>query len=205
MANKSDEFKFEIEHQSNILIKAENKEQKERAIIMLIVLTATFVMTILSLVFSIKAYNATKETQKKEAEKNETYYQTLITAYSDSPQINISNLTTGYTSNTKRLTINNDGDYEIIFNIKLTSITTNLLSTNSLVYSLVGNGSNITKELPLQESTLLSDISIEPGQTIQYTFDIKFNGIIDSPEPVYNYNATFLVEQNNSNSSLLER
>ena len=33
----NDDFKFEIERQSNILIKAENKEQKQRAIIIFFV------------------------------------------------------------------------------------------------------------------------------------------------------------------------
>jgi len=204
MSNKSDDFKFEIEHQSNILIKAENKEQRERAIIMLVILTATFIMATLALVFAIKAYNATKEANKIAKEESNTYYQTLVTAYSDSPVINIEKLTAGYQSEPKTITITNDGDYDIKFNLKLISITTNLLSTNSLVYSLKNEETDINKELPLQENTILNEVTIYPGETKTYTFNITYNGIIDSPEPIYNYKATMVVEQSNLKSTLLE-
>ena len=170
---KNDDFKFEIERQSNILIKAENKEQKQRAIIMLLVLTATFIVTILSLVFSIKSYKNTKKETKEEIEQSETYYQTLSTIFSDKDTINIEKLTAGYISEPKTITITNEGDTAIEYNIKIVSITTNLLSTNSLMYNLSNNlGISINKELPLQEATILANEKIEPEQTKEYTFTI---------------------------------
>lgn len=201
---KNDDFKFEIERQSNILIKAENKEQKQRAIIMLLVLTATFIVTILSLVFSIKSYKNTKKETKEEIEQSETYYQTLSTIFSDKDTINIEKLTAGYISEPKTITITNEGDTAIEYNIKIVSITTNLLSTNSLMYNLSSNlGVSINKELPLQEATILANEKIEPEQTKEYTFTIKYNGIIEK-NMEYNYKATIQIEQSNTKPDLLE-
>ena len=204
MSNKGDDFNFEIEHQSNILIKAENKEQRERAIIMIAILTVTFIMTTLSLVFSIKAYNATKKESQTVALEGNTYYQTLVTSYSDSPAIKIEKLTTGYKYGPKTITITNDGDYELKFNLKLVSIVTNLLSTNSLIYTLTGGETDIRRELPLQESTILNEVSLFAGETKSYNFNIQYDGIIDNASLVYNYSATMVVEQSNLKSTLLE-
>lgn len=202
---KSDDFKFEVEHQSNILIKAENKEQRQRALVMLTVLTATFLITIISLVFSVKSYKNTIKTTKEEEEKAQTYYQTLVTTYNNGDTINIDKLTVNYESAIKTITITNDGDSPIEYNIKITSITTNLLSTNSLIYTLTSNtGNTISKELPLQESNIVSEETLDPGSTKVYTLVIKYNGTIEK-NMEYNYNAIIQVEQSNLKTDLLER
>jgi hypothetical protein len=202
---KSDDFKFEVEHQSNILIKAENKEQRQRALVMLTVLTATFLITIISLVFSVKSYKNTIKTTREEEEKAQTFYQTLITTYSNGDTINIEKLTVNYESAAKTITITNDGDSTIEYNIKITSITTNLLSTNSLIYTLTSNtGNTISKELPLQESNIVSEETLEPGNTKVYTLIIQYNGPVEK-NMEYNYKAIIQVEQSNLKTDLLER
>ena len=202
---KSDDFKFEIEHQSNILIKAENKEQRQRALVMITVLTATFLITIISLVFSVKSYKNTIKITEEEVEKDQTYYQTLVTTYSNGDTINIEKLTQDYVSNTNNISITNDGDTDIEFNIKITSITTNLLSTNSLLYTLTSStGNTVNKELPLQETNIVSEEKLEPGTTKVYTLVIKYNGPVEKNID-YNYKATIQVEQSNLKTDLLER
>lgn len=200
---KNENFKSELETQYNILIKAEEKEQKRRTIIILAILITTLIAVIISLVFSYKAYKDSINEVKEET--SETYYKTLSTAFNNSSKLDLVNITTGYELSTpKVITITNDGNTEVTYNIKLTSINTSLLSTNNLVYTLTKNNeTSVSKELPLQESNIISDIKIGPKETTTYVLGVKFNGYLDW-NAFYNYSASVVVEQTGDQANLLE-
>ena len=115
------------------------------------------------------------------------------------------NITTGYElPNPKVITITNEGNTEITYNIKLTSINTQLLSTNNLVYTLTKNNENaVSKELPLTETNIISNVKIGPKETNTYLLSVKFNGILDLGV-THNYSASVVVEQTGTKANLLE-
>ena len=200
---KNENFKSELETQYNILIKAEEREQKRRTYIILAILISTLIATVISLVFS---YNSFKKLNPENSKNNnEVYYRTLSTTYNNTSRLDLVNITTGYElPNPKVITITNEGNTEITYNIKLTSINTQLLSTNNLVYTLTKNNENaVSKELPLTETNLISNVKIGPKETNTYLLSVKFNGILDLGV-THNYSASVVVEQTGTKANLLE-
>lgn len=201
---KNETFKEELETQYTILIKANERKEKQRFIILLFILCITLIAVLVSVIFSYKALNATK-VNTEEKETNNTYYQVLATTFNGSSTLNLSSIGNGYTLNTPRtIQITNEGDTDIKFNIKLTDIKTSLLSTNNLVYTITTNGeTSISKELPLSESIIVSDVTIAPDTTLSYVIGVTFKGTITEGDYSNYYNSNIVVEQIDNKSSLL--
>ena len=118
--------------------------------------------------------------------------------------LNLEKINTGYELSTpKVIQITNEGNSDIIFDIKLTSIKTSLLSTNNLVYTLTrDNETSDAMELPLNDKIIAQDIKINPEQTISFILTVKYNGTIESNNN--NYSANIEIEQKNNKANLLE-
>lgn len=204
MRTPKEEFKEELENQYSILIKANAKEQRKRTIIIITILSLTLIATTISTVFAIKAYSSTKIITKEKTSASKKYYQTLSTTYNDSSKLEISNIYTGFTLVTpKIITITNEGDTKITYDVKIKNINTSLLSTNSLVYTITkDNQTSSSKELPLSDSNILSEIEISPKETVTYVINVTYNGVIDNNTNYYN--ANIVVEQNNKKTNLLD-
>lgn len=204
MKVRKENFKEELENQYSILIQAEEKEQRKRTIAILTILSITLISTIVSTIFAFKAYSSTSEITKEKKSNTETYYQTLSTIYSNGTKIEVNNINTGYTMpNPKVITISNDGDITLTFDLKIKNINTSLLSTNNLVYSITKNNQTSTeKELPLTDTTLIGEVSIAPKETITYVVNVKYNGYTEVNSNYYN--ANIIVEQNNNKTNLLD-
>lgn len=202
---KNENFKSELENQYTILIKASEKKEQKRFIILLTILSVTLVSTLISVIFAcIALKNSTKiYTESKETV---THYQTLSITYNGNSTLNLANIGTGYELSTpKVLNITNEGDTEITFDIKLTSINTSLLSTNNLLYTIIKNNTeSSSKELPLSDKVIVSDIKIAPDETISYIIKVAFNGIIEEDNQSNYYNAKIVIEQKDNKSNLLE-
>lgn len=204
MRTPKEEFKEELENQYSILIKASAKEQRKRTIIIITILSLTLIATTISTVFAIKAYSSTKIITKEKTSASKEYYQTLSTTYNDSSKLEISNIYTGFTLVTpKIITITNEGDMKITYDVKIKNINTSLLSTNNLVYTITkDNQTSSSKELPLSDSNILSEIEISPKETVTYVINVTYNGVIDNNTNYYN--ANIVVEQNNKKTNLLD-
>ncbi len=204
MRTPKEEFKEELENQYSILIKASAKEQRKRTIIIITILSLTLIATTISTVFAIKAYSSTKIITKEKTSASKEYYQTLSTTYNDSSKLEISNIYTGFTLVTpKIITITNEGDTKITYDVKIKNINTSLLSTNNLVYTITkDNQTSSSKELPLSDSNILSEIEISPKETVTYVINVTYNGVIDNNTNYYN--ANIVVEQNNKKTNLLD-
>lgn len=204
MRTPKEEFKEELENQYSILIKASAKEQRKRTIIIITILSLTLIATTISTVFAIKAYSSTKIITKEKTSASKKYYQTLSTTYNDSSKLEISNIYTGFTLVTpKIITITNEGDTKITYDVKIKNINTSLLSTNNLVYTITkDNQTSSSKELPLSDSNILSEIEISPKETVTYVINVTYNGVIDNNTNYYN--ANIVVEQNNKKTNLLD-
>lgn len=203
---KNESFKTELETQYTILINAKEKKEKLRFIILLVILSITLIVVIISVIFAYKAYSSTKEIKSTNQSNKTTYYTTLTTMYNNGYLLNLNGIGNGYTLTTpKIIQITNEGNTEISFNIKITNIHTSLLSTNNLVYTLSRDGqTSINKELPLTDTTVLSDIIIKPNETITYILNVSFNGTTEIGDYSNYYNSNIIIEQNNNNPSLLE-
>lgn len=202
MKNKNDDFKVELENQYNILIKAENKEQKKRATIIITILVITLCATIITLIFAVKAYKLTNVIEKEI--DSTTYYRTLAISYNNDNNLDIDSIVSYYELEpAKVITITNEGTQDITYNIKLTSVTTNLLSTNSLVYTLTNEQDTFSKELPLQEGVLAENQVISPETTVTYVLKVNYNGAIDATGTPYNYHAKIEIEQIDNKVDLL--
>ena len=203
--NKNDNFKSELETQYSILIKAQQEEHKKIYIIVLSILSITLIASIVSLIFAHKAYTSTKSINTQKTESN-TLYQTLSTTYNSTKKLDINNITTGYKMQTpKVITVTNEGNATITFDIKLTSIKTSLLSTKNLVYTITENGETTTsKELPLAETSIVRDVTIAPKETIRYIINISYNGGVESNLAPNYYNANIDVQQTTNSVDLLE-
>lgn len=204
MRTPKEEFKEELENQYSILIKASAKEQRKRTIIIITILSLTLIATTISTIFAIKAYSSTKIITKEKKSTSKEYYQTLSTTYNDSSKLEISNIYTGFTLVTpKIITITNEGDTKITYDVKIKNINTSLLSTNNLVYTITkDNQTSSSKELPLSDSNILSEIEISPKETVIYVINVTYNGVVDNNTNYYN--ANIVVEQNNKKTNLLD-
>lgn len=203
---KNENFKSELETQYALLIQAQERKEKIVCILILSLLLLTLVSVLVSAFFSIRAFIATVNMKEKAENRNETFYQTLTTTYNDSSSLILNNIVSGYKLLTpKVIQISNEGDTDITFDIKITSINTSLLSTNNLVYSITKNGeASVSKELPLTEKSILNNVKIKPDETITYILNVSFTGIIDQSITNSYYNANIVVEQIDSKSNLLE-
>ena len=204
MRTPKEEFNEELENQYSILIKASAKEQRKRTIIIITILSLTLIATTISTIFAIKAYSSTKIITKEKKSTSKEYYQTLSTTYNDSSKLEISNIYTGFTLVTpKIITITNEGDTKITYDVKIKNINTSLLSTNNLVYTITkDNQTSSSKELPLSDSNILSEIEISPKETVIYVINVTYNGVVDNNTNYYN--ANIVVEQNNKKTNLLD-
>ena len=171
---------------------------------MLIIISISLVATTIGTIFAYSAYKASKEA-KTETKGNTTYYQTLAVTFNTTSNLELSGIGNGYSLQTpKIITITNEGDTEIIFDIKLTNISTTLLSTNNLVYTLTRKGeTSIVKELPLKEKAIIQDCKITPKETIEYVLQVNFLGQIEEGNYDNNYNSKIVVETKNNKSNLL--
>lgn len=204
MKIRNENFKEELENQYSILIQAEEKEQRKRTFAILTILSITLISTIISTIFAYKAFSNTTEISNEKKLNTETYYQTLSSVYNNGTKLEINNISTGYSiPNPKVITISNDGDIPLTFDLKIKNINTSLLSTNNLIYSITKNNQTSSeKELPLADTTLLGEVSIAPKETITYVFNVKYNGYTDTNNNYYN--ANIVVEPNNNKTNLLD-
>lgn len=204
MLTKKEDFKEELENQYTILIKAEERQNKKRTIILYIISSVTLLMTIVSLITVFISLNNTRKESTKLSQPK-TVYQTLVTNYNGDNTLNLSSIGNGYyLQNPKIITISNEGDTSLTYNIKITNIQTSLLSTNNLVYTITkDNEVSSPKELPLSETKILDNIKLTPGETITYKIDVKFNGILEEGNYTNHYNSQIIVEQNNDKANLL--
>ncbi len=202
---KNENFKSQLETQYNILIKASEKKEQKRYICILIILISTLIAVIISIIFAYKAYQSSNEIKGKEKNSN-TYYETLSVIYNGDNTLNLSNIGNGYNLvNPRTITITNEGEDDIIFNINLNSIKTSLLSTNNLIYTInSSNNESTNKELPLTDKTIINKQKISPGETITYTIMVKFNGTMESNNYSNYYNAKINIDIQNNKSDLLE-
>lgn len=202
---KSENFKSELETQYTILIKANERKEKQRFTIVLIILAITLLSVFTSIFFAYKAFSSTKGLEK-EIEEGETYYHTLSATFNDGPRLNLTNIGNGFELSTpKVIQLSNEGNSDIDFSIKLTGINTSLLSTNNLVYTIINNGNtSVAKELPLTEKEIVSDITITPGTTLEFIIKVQFKGVIEEGDYSNYYNANIVIEQINNNTTLLE-
>ena len=202
---KNENFKTELENQYSILIRANEKKEHQRYMILLSVILVTFITCLIGLFFSYKAYSSTKEIYDDNKVVTNIHNQVLVTSFNYGSVLNLGKITTGYElKNPKVITITNEGDSNITFDIKLTSIKTTLLSTNNLVYTIAKdkNASNPI-ELPLSDKAIVQDVTIEPSQTITFIIKVKFNGTIENNSE-NTYSANVVVEQKNNKANLLE-
>ena len=202
---KNENFKTELENQYSILIRANEKKEHQRYMILLSVILVTFITCLIGLFFSYKAYSSTKEIYDENKVVTNIHNQVLVTSFNNGSVLNLGKITTGYElKNPKVITITNEGDSNITFDIKLTSIKTTLLSTNNLVYTIAKdkNASNPI-ELPLSDKAIVQDVTIEPSQTITFIIKVKFNGTIENNNE-NTYSANVVVEQKNNKANLLE-
>ena len=146
----------------------------------------------------------TKKEHNKTSE-SKTVYQTLVTNYNDGKLLNLENIGTGYYLATpKVITLSNEGDTSLTYNIKVSNIQTSLLSTNNLVYTITkDNEVSSQKELPLKEEYLLNEITLTAGETVTYKIDVIFNGVLEAGYNTNYYKANIVVEQNNDQPDLL--
>ena len=203
---KNETFKEELETQYAILIKAKEKKEKERFIILLVILGITFLSVIISVIFSYKAFSATKNIDTKEKTKTEVFYQTLSTTFNGNQYLNLSGIGNGYElQNPKVIQITNEGNTKITFDLKIASIKTSLLSTNNLVYTITKNNeTSAQKELPLSDKVIAQDVKIEPSETITFIIKVSFKGVLEEGNYSNYYNSKIVIEQKDNKSSLLE-
>ena len=204
MLKKNDDFKEELQNQYTILIKAEERQQKKRTITLYIICGLTLLLTIISLVSVMISLSNTKSEHSKTSEPK-TVYQTLVTNYNGSKTLNLTAIGNGYyLQNPAVISVSNEGDVPLTYNIKLSNIQTSLLSTNNLVYTITKNNeTSAAKELPLSEGNILSDIKLNAGETVTYRIDVKFNGVLEAGNYSNYYKANITVEQSTNKVDLL--
>lgn len=193
----SNQLQDKYEKQKNILIKTKEKTNQNNNIIILIVVIITLISSVLTLCFTYKLYHQSKKHNDGNEQKVEKFYQTLSTVYDDNSKINIDKIVNNYVlDKPKVITICNEGNHELSFNIKITNVNTNLSNNTNFVYEITKNGeTSLPKEIPLSNSVLLNEIKLQAGEKITYLLNIKFNGIIDTTQDTYYY-ADIEIEQN---------
>lgn len=202
MKNKKANFKNELETQYQMLIKANKEEQSKRSLIMMFILILTLISCSITAYFSYKAYKSISLNEET-IEEQDIHYETLSVMYNSTDTLDIKDIKDSTNREAKVITITNEGDTEITFDIKLTSINTNLVTTNNMVYTISKNNKETTKQLPLVDTTIVKDNKISPEETIVYTLNLKYNGNSTAEFP-NNYKAKIVVEQKNNNVNLLE-
>ena len=201
---KNENFKNELENQYSILIRANERKEHQRYMVLLTIILVTFFTCLVTMFFSFKAFSSTKELTDDNKVLTNTHQLTLSTMFNNGRVLNLEKINTGYELSTpKVIQITNEGNSDIIFDIKLTSIKTSLLSTNNLVYTLTrDNETSDAMELPLNDKIIAQDIRINPEQTISFILKVKYNGTIESNNN--NYSANIEIEQKNNKANLLE-
>ena len=201
---KNENFKNELENQYSILIRANERKEHQRYMVLLTIILVTFFTCLVTMFFSFKAFSSTKELTDDNKVLTNTHQLTLSTMFNNGKVLNLEKINTGYELSTpKVIQITNEGNSDIIFDIKLTSIKTSLLSTNNLVYTLTrDNETSDAMELPLNDKIIAQDIKINPEQTISFILKVKYNGTIESNNN--NYSANIEIEQKNNKANLLE-
>jgi len=200
---KNENFSENLENQYSILIQANEKKEKKFYIIVMLIIILTLVSTIIACIFASKAYQASKSINITEKEGS-TYYQTLNITYNNGSTLNLTGIGNGYElKNPLNISITNVGDTDITFNIKLTNIKTSLLSSNNMYYVLVKDNDSETKEVPLSEKVISSDVLIKSNQTINYTIKAIYSGQMAENDYSNYYKADIIIEQNTDKSDLL--
>lgn len=201
---KNENFKNELENQYSILIRANERKEHQRYMVLLTIILVTFFTCLVTMFFSFKAFSSTKELTDNNKVLTNTHQLTLSTMFNNGRVLNLEKINTGYELSTpKVIQITNEGNSDIIFDIKLTSIKTSLLSTNNLVYTLTrDNETSDAMELPLNDKIIAQDIRINPEQTISFILKVKYNGTIENNNN--NYSANIEIEQKNNKANLLE-
>ncbi len=202
---KKEDFKTELENQYSILIRANEKKEHQRYMVLLVIILITFAVCLVSMLFSFKAFSTTKDINDDNKVITNIHNHTLSTMFNNGRTLSLNNITNGYELATpKIIQITNEGNSDIIFDIKLTSIKSTLSSTNNLVYTLTrDNSTSDAMSLPLSDKTIIQNVTIEPSQTITYTLKVKFNGTLDNTN-ANSYSANIIVEQKNNKANLLE-
>ncbi len=202
---KKENFKDELETQYNILIKANEEKEQQRYMIIFIIIIITLLFSFISMFFAFKAYRSTKSINDENQVITKVYNQVLSTTFNNGETLSLLQISNGYTLATpKIITITNEGDSDIIFDIKLTSIKTTMVSTNNLVYTLTkDNEVSDTMELPLNDKIITQNITITPNQTMTFILNAKYNGVIENGLS-YEYSANISIEQKNNKTNLLE-
>lgn len=203
---KNDNFKSELETQYSILIQNKEKNEQKRFIFITTILVVTLCSVLCSIVFSFIAFKNSKNINLSTKVRDITYYQTLSVKYNGDNQLSLTNITNNYELPVpKTIEITNEGTTDIVFDIKLSSINTSLLSTNKLVYTLLRNNEVVVnKELPLGDKVIASDIKISPDETLYYVLQVNFNGSLEDNNNANYYNSKIIIEQKNNKSNLLE-
>lgn len=203
---KNDNFKTELETQYNILIQTKEKNEQKRFVFIITILSVTLCSVLCSIIFSYIAFKNSKNINLSNNSKDITYYQTLSVKYNENNNLSLNGIENNYKLQVpKTIEITNEGTTDIEFNIKLSSINTSLLSTNKLVYTLLRNSDVVaSKELPLGDKAIVSDVKISPNETLYYVLQVNFNGSIEASNNENYYNAKIVVEQKNNKSNLLE-
>lgn len=203
---KNEEFKEELEKQYSILIRASEKKEKKYFIIIISILVVTLLGTIVSIIFAGSAFNNSKKLNKNIEATTTTYYRTLSVTFNNGQKLELRNIGNGYElTNPKTITITNTGDKKITFNIKFNSIDTSLLSSNNLTYTITSNGETSSpKELPLSEKNILTDIEIEPEETLTYIIKASFTGQMEENNYSNYYNANIAIEQMGEKAEILD-
>lgn len=201
---KNENFKTELENQYSILIRANERKEHQRYMVLLTIILVTFFTCLVTMFFSFKAFSSTRELNDDNKVLTNTHKLTLSTMFNNGRTLNLEKITTGYELSTpKVIQITNEGNNDIIFDIKLTSVKTSLLSTNNLVYTLTrDNETSDAMELPLNDKVIAQDIKINPEQTISFILKVKYNGTIENN--TNNYSANIVIEQKNNKANLLE-
>lgn len=203
MIKKNDEFKEQLENQYTILIKAEEREQKRRTLILYVICGLTLLMTIICLITVAISLGKTKQEIMNNEEK--TVYQTLTTNYNGNKYLDLQGIGNGYyLQEPKTIVISNEGTDTLTYNIKLTSVETSLTSTNNLTYTISKNNETSSqKDLPIKEDYLLKEIKLEAGETVTYKISVAFTGTLEYGNYSNYYKAQIVVEQNNKQMNLL--
>ena len=58
--------------------------------------------------------------------------------------------------------------------------------------------------MPLSDTTIVTDMKIQPNETITYIINVSFNGVIEANNYSNYYNSNIVIEQKDNSSSLLE-
>ena len=195
----------ELDKQYDLILKAQAKEEKTHFIFTSFIIVITLSTTLICLLFSYNSYIATKDATSKVVSNEATYYQTLSVSYNNGPVLDLQGIGNGYVlQSPKTITITNDGNTDITFNIKLTSIKSSLSSTNDLIYTITkDNEISSEKALPLNDENLIQEVVIHAEETITYTVNVSFKGVLGLNDYSNYYSANLQIVQKNGTTNLI--